>query len=72
MAGVKSTAIPNFIKAGSPQGLRRLMLLNNARLKSFVNYFNISQYTDEKGQLTFIAWYFEEIESNDTLLKAGD
>jgi hypothetical protein len=49
---------PNFIKAGSLIGLRRLMLLNNLRLGGHVNYFDISQ--SKEGTRTYwIAWFFE-------------
>jgi len=50
------------------------MLLNNVRLGSFVNYYEISSYRDDKNKLVFIAWFFEPIGNNDPILdpKAGE
>jgi hypothetical protein len=54
-------SIPNYLAASTPQGLRRLMLLNNARKAMFFKYFNI-QYAN--GQ--WYAWYFDELDSQST------
>lgn len=65
MAETNASAIPNFVRAGSPIGLRRSMLMNNARLGSMVHYFNIQNYT-ENGKTVWIAWYFENMDSLNT------
>jgi len=65
MAEVNASAIPNFVKAGSPQGLRRSMLMNNARLGAMVHYFDIQTYT-ENNKTIWIAWYFENMETLST------
>lgn len=70
MVEAKSLSIPNFVRASSPQGLRRSMLLNNARLGAFVNYHSI-QAVQEKGKTVWYAWFFEELKNNDELLKNG-
>lgn len=59
-------SIPNYIAASSPMGLRRLMLLNNARKAMFFHYFNI-QFVNGK----WYAWYFDEITSQDTAQVLG-
>jgi hypothetical protein len=56
-------AIPNFLTAESPQGLRRAMLRNNARLGGFVNYFGLGQIT-LRGRLVFVAWFYDRVESD--------
>lgn len=55
MAEVKTTVIPNFLTAGSPRGLRRLMLLNNKRLGAWHNYQ--IQFVNGK----WFAWFHEEV-----------
>jgi hypothetical protein len=55
------TAIPNFITAGSPMGLRRSMLMNNARMGAHVRYFDIGQVTIN-GRLVWIAWFYEDFD----------
>lgn len=37
-AEAKSTAIPNYLVAATPLGLRRLMLLNNKKQAAFLKY----------------------------------
>jgi len=71
MAESKALAIANFVKAASPMGLRRQMLLNNARLHSMVHYFDIQQ-ADLGGKKYWIAWYFEEPQSNDPIFIPKD
>lgn len=70
----RPASIPNFVTAGSPQGLRRRMLMNNARLGSFVHYYDIQSYKDAKGVTVFIAWFFENVSNNDPIFepKAGE
>lgn len=72
MSGSTAQSIPNFIKAGSPQGLRRSMLMNNARLGAFVHYFDIHFVADKKPY--WIAWFFEPVSNNDPIFdpKAGE
>ena len=57
------SAIPNFITALTPMGLRRLMLSNNARMGAHVRYFDIQQAT-VNGKLVWIAWFYEDLSSN--------
>ena len=47
--------VPNFLRASSSAGLRRLMLLNNRKHKGFVKYFDI-QWVSEENR--WYAWYF--------------
>lgn len=54
----KPSLVPQYISASSPQGLRRLMSLNNIRMKGFVNYFSI--YFDPISK-RHIAWFLEEV-----------
>lgn len=67
MVEAKSLSIPNFVRASSPQGLRRSMLMNNARLGAFVVYHSI-QAVSEKGKIVWYAWFFEELKNNDEIL----
>lgn len=50
-----SLRIPNYISAGSPQGLRRLMLQNNLKYGKQYNYFDI-QFVNGK----WFVWFFEK------------
>ena len=52
----KLSRIPNYLKASSPIGLRRLMLRNNIRLGAQVSYFQIVFDGTE-----WIAWFYEEV-----------
>ena len=52
--------IPNYVSARSPQGLRRVMLMNNARTGYFHHYFDI-QFVAGK----WYAWYFKTVGSDD-------
>lgn len=60
MTAYSSQSIPNYVKAGSPIGLRRQMLMNNARLNAFVIYGDIQNYM-ENGKVVWIAWFMEPI-----------
>lgn len=51
-------SIPFFIKARSPQGLRRLMIENNAKHGLTFKYFDIQNV---KGQ--WYAWYYKQLDS---------
>lgn len=52
MSSNSITNIPHFLKAGSPEGLRRLMLRNNMRWGMIFNYYQI--IFDGKN---WFAWY---------------
>ena len=67
MVEAKGLAIPNYVKAGSPRGLRRQMLLNNARLGAFVVYHSICQVI-EKGKPVWYECFLEELKNSDELL----
>lgn len=47
--------IPQFLSAGSPRGLRRLMFRNNLKHKGFVKYFDIQWVPGDKR---WYAWFF--------------
>lgn len=49
--------VPNFLRAASPQGLRRLMLLNNIRKGKKHYYFDFTETT--KGE--WLCWFEEEV-----------
>lgn len=57
------SAIPNYVSAASPQGLRRLMLKNNARLGAWVQYFDIQQ-SIVGAKTVWIAWFYEPVETD--------
>jgi len=65
---VRANHIPNYLKAASPIGLRRLMLLNSIKLNGFVTYFSV-QYVNEGKDKYWIAWYYSEIQNDDQILK---
>lgn len=56
--------IPNFIKARSPQGLRRLMVKNNIRMGMEVRYISINFVNGE-----WVAWYYENFDFNQEVLE---
>jgi hypothetical protein len=58
--------IPHYISAESPERLRSLMLKNNMRLNSWVNYKYI-QYVDGK----WYAWYYIDVEK-EIILKENE
>lgn len=57
---VDSKHIPQFVKARSPQGLRRQMLMANARRGAF-HKFNDIQFVDGY----WYAWYYAEVTNQD-------
>lgn len=57
-----STWIANFISAGTPRGLRRLMLLTNAKYGMFIKYQDF-QFVNGK----WYAWYFVPMENEKDL-----
>lgn len=64
MQQVSLKRIPNYLKARSPQGLRRLMLLNNAKGSAFYEYVNISPVL-EGTVLYWYAWYYKDVDNSD-------
>jgi hypothetical protein len=57
-----SSLIPNYITAKSLLGLRRLMYLTNAKYGMQLQYFDISQFVDENGKKSWVAWYYINLE----------
>jgi len=49
--------IPNFLRASTASGLRRLIARNNMRLKGFVQY--IGQPTWNEKESKWYVWYYE-------------
>ena len=64
MQAISPKRIPNYVRARSPLGLRRAMLLNNAKRNTFYEYFDISQ--DIKGD--WYAWFMMDIGAEDVAL----
>jgi hypothetical protein len=68
MSGVgNNLQSPTFIKASSPQGLTRLMLLNNIRSGNKYRYQDI-QYVNG----FWYAWYYKDVtirQASDELMK---
>ena len=64
------TAIPNYIAAVTPMGLRRLMYLTNVRLGARVSYFDI-QYVDLNGRKQWVAWFYENMDDRTALKELG-
>lgn len=61
--------IPNYVAAGSPQGLRRLMILNNVKRGTWYKYFDI-QLNPKDGR--WYAWYLETVTDFDLLNMADE
>lgn len=57
----RSTLIPDFIKARSPAGLRRLMFQNNLKDGKQYNYFSI-----QFASGSWVAWYYRDLRDNFT------
>lgn len=47
--------IPNFLRASTASGLRRLMAINNRKHSGFIKYFDF-QYIEKEGR--WYVWYF--------------
>lgn len=62
MSTIHSDSIPNFITAATPMGLRRVMLLTNAKKGAQLQYFDIKQ-VQLNGKFVFIAWYFDRVDN---------
>lgn len=56
-----SRNIPAYITAGSLIGLRRLMFITNAKYGAQLKYFDISQFTDERGKRSWVAWFYVDL-----------
>ena len=67
MSEIVSTNIPNYLVASSPQGLRRLMLLNNNKRGAWHKYE--IQYIQKENR--WYAWFYSDPtkDFNDELLK---
>jgi len=57
MSRETSKVIPDFLTAGSPQGLRRLMRLNNAKRGCW------HKYDIQFVQGKWFAWYYPAVET---------
>ena len=57
MSEVRSTAIPNYLVASSPLGLRQLMFRNNSKHACFFKYDIIFNSKDGR----WYAWYYFDI-----------
>lgn len=62
----RSSRIPNYIKAASPIGLRRLMLVTAAKLGLQIDFFDI-QYVNDGREKYWIAWFNHEIQNDDPI-----
>jgi len=61
---LKPGQIPSFIKAKSPAGLRRIMLLNNTKHSKTFQYFSI-QFVEKE----WFAWFYLDMDA--TLREVG-
>lgn len=67
MRETSSSRIPNFLVAGGPQDLRRLMILNNSRLGAEVLYSDIQNVGGK-----WYAWYYEDLKDSELMAAASD
>lgn len=63
MGEVSVVQIPNFVSAVTPMGLRRAMLMNNAKYRLVFNYYSVS-YANGR----WFAWFYQAIENDDALM----
>jgi len=61
----RSTFIPNYLKARSPQGLRRLMFQKNLKDGKQYNYFSV-EFVNAPKDPHWVAWFYEDITDNFT------
>jgi hypothetical protein len=66
MQELARTQIPAYVAAATPMGLRRAMLLQNAKDRLVHNYYSIL-YVGGR----WYAWYYAEINNDDALMKGG-
>lgn len=59
--------VPQFLRAPTPEGLVRLMLLNNIKNGIEFRYFDI-----QKDQRGWIAWFNVEVDKNALVKEAMD
>lgn len=59
--------VPNFITAKSLTGLRRFMIENNVKKKITFKYFDIQQSKNSRGQLEWVAFYYENLNNADII-----
>ncbi len=62
-------SIPNFLRAESPQALRRLMLRTNRKMKGYVKY-STPQYVESEGR--WYVWYVVKVEDELAVLQGSD
>ena len=55
----KSSIIPDFLKARSPQGLRRLMFLKNMKDGKQYKYFAI-----QFAEGSWVAWFYRDLDES--------
>ena len=60
MGPANPASVPDFVTASTPMGLRRLMLLNNIKLGSYINYFSIQNVNGK-----WFAWFYKEIDNQE-------
>jgi len=65
------TAIPNYLAAVTPMGLRRLMFINNARMGAHVRYFDIQQ-ANINGRIMWVAWFYENMDDRTAMKELGE
>jgi len=68
---VNSNNLPNFVTAGTHQGLRQQMFAVNARYGAFHRFFDIGQYKDKSGKMKWIAWYYRKLDDLNELMEEG-
>lgn len=56
--------IPHYVKARTPEGLKRAMLQNNLKFKAYCNYSNI-QFVDGN----WYAWFTVDLNLSERLKK---
>lgn len=64
MAQANPSEIPHYIAARSKQGLRRLMLKTNLKLRMTIQYFDIQYDVQDKK---WIAWFYARPDQDDKL-----
>lgn len=63
------TTVPNFVTARTANGLRRIMLRTNTRLKGFASFYSIQWVESEKR---WYAWFLEDVSDQDLRSVDGD
>lgn len=60
MTEANAKLIPQYVSARSPQGLRRAMIMLNAKSGAWHKFFDI-QYVDGR----WFAWFYQEVTAED-------